>query len=213
MSGFDIARHLRFVPRSGWGASPRYPREGHKVARDRRTHVFIHHTVMVDRDDSPNIWETEAEIFAKMRSLQTARPDLGLDVPYSFVAFMTTLNDGLYICEGRGEDRSGAHSVGHNTASIGVSFAGDFENRPIADEEIAKRMPMLSAFLGWLKHSASHPDYGSYEPMKNLGSKRPKDRAVFVHQDIKATACPGAKLIPHLAEVAFVAPDSGTCAS
>ncbi|MCW3837793.1 N-acetylmuramoyl-L-alanine amidase [Sphingomonas canadensis] len=205
MAGIELAPGLRLVTRAQWGADARLPRLGHSVARSARTHVFIHHTVMIDRDPTPNIWERDAEIFAMMRSLQRARPDLGLDVPYSFVAFLTA-GEGLTIAEGRGEDRSGAHSVGHNSAAIGIAFAGDFHGADIDAAEIAARMPLLSAFLGWLRSSASHPAYGSFAPMARLGSVRPPaatGRAVWAHCDIKATACPGAKLLPHLAAVTF----------
>jgi hypothetical protein len=169
--------------------------------------VIIHHTDMVDdSDDTPNIWQREKDIFAMMRNLQTCRPDLGLDVPYNFVAFMTELNDGLYICEGRGEDRTGAHTKGHNTAGIAVSFAGSFETKPIEPVEIARRMPFLSLFLGWLRHSASHPDYGTFPPMKKLDSVQPAGRHVFYHQDFKNTDCPGKKLKQFLPQVAFINP-------
>ncbi|MCW3835993.1 N-acetylmuramoyl-L-alanine amidase [Sphingomonas canadensis] len=205
MGGIAIAPGLRLYPRSAWGADARLPRLGHAVSREAWTSVFIHHTVMPDRDATPNLWEGEAEIFAMMRSLQRARPDLGLDVPYSFVAFLMA-GGGLAICEGRGEDRSGAHSVGYNGSGIGIAFAGDFENGAVAQAEIAARMPMLSAFLGWLRTDASHPDYRRFVPMRRLGSRRPPPetgRAVFAHCDIKATACPGKKLLACLGAVTF----------
>jgi hypothetical protein len=203
MPAFDIIPGLRFVSRSAWGADTSIPRLGNKVPREQRTHVFAHHTVMVDQDNSPNIWENEAEIFGMMRQLQKVRPDLGLDVPYNFVVFLTTLNDGLYVCEGRGEDRAGAHTKGHNTKAIATSFAGDFENRVIASDEIEKRMKHYSRFLGWLKHSASHLEYGEFEPLKNLGKLKPAGRAIFFHRDVKATDCPGAKLEKHLKNATF----------
>lgn len=208
MAKFDIVPGLTFVDRSSWGADPQYPRKGHKVGRDKRTHVIIHHTVMVDNDDkSPNLWETENEVFSMMRKLQTVRPDLGFDVPYNFVAFLMTGSPRVMICEGRGEDRSGAHTIDHNTAGIAISFAGDFENKAIDSTAISERMPLISNFLGWLKFSSSHPAYGNYPPMLNLGELQPtKDRAVFFHQDFKNTDCPGEKLKPHLAQLTFADP-------
>ena len=137
-----------------------------------------------------------------MRKLQVARPDLGLDVPYNFVAFLKA--DGLVICEGRGEDRTGSHTKGHNTKGIAVSFAGDFQNRSISEDVLSRGMPLLSGFLRWLRTDASHEDYGSFEPMENLGSTRPSDRQVFFHRDFKNTDCPGKKLEPHLFNVDFV---------
>lgn len=207
MAKFEIVPGLTFVDRSGWGADPQFPRKGHRVDRNKRTHIIIHHTVMVDSNDhSPNLWENENEVFAMMKKLQTVRPDLGLDVPYNFVAFLMTGSPKVVICEGRGEDRSGAHTKGHNTAGIAISFAGDFENKPIDSTVISERMPLISNFLGWLKFSASHPTYGNYSPMTNLGELQPKDRAVFFHQDFKNTACPGEKLKTHLTQLTFVDP-------
>ena len=171
--------------------------------------MFIHHTVRIDSDATRSVWETEKEIFAEMRKIQTCRPDLGLDVPYNFVAFMTSLTPGgLYICEGRGEDRSGAHTVGHNTAAIAVSFAGDFHNGPIAAGEIEARMPLLSNFLGWLRHDPSHPSYGSFDPMTKLETKKPPKpgRKVWFHRDVKNTDCPGKLLEAELPSVDFVKP-------
>lgn len=206
----ELAPGLRLAPRSAWGANARYPRLGYNVARTKRTHVFIHHTVMIDRDDATkNIWESDAEIFANMRQLQTVRgPDLGYDVPYSFVAYIGP-DGGLTICEGRGEDRTGAHSKGHNTAAIGISFAGDFENHAIEPAQLGAAMDNLSQFLVWLKTDASHPDYGSYAPMSKLADRRPPsaDRVVWVHRDIKATACPGEKLLAYVGLVAFRKPE------
>lgn len=200
----EIAPGVRLVPRSAWGADARYPRLGHKVAREKRTHVFVHHTVMLDPDETPNIWESDAEIFAEMRQLQTVRPDLGKDVPYSFVAFITP--HGLTICEGRGEDRTGAHSRGHNTAAIGIAIAGNFHDKPIEGARMVRAMQGLSRFLGWLKDSASHPDYGEYPPLANLAKNPPPsaERVVWAHRDIKATACPGDTLFHHLSAVEFM---------
>ena len=205
---FEIVPGLVFVPREDWKADQTLPRLGHRVTRSRRTHVICHHTVMTDTsDESPNIWETEAEIFKMMRSLQVVRRnDLGADVPYNFVAFFFRRSRKLYVCEGRGEDRSGAHTKGHNTAGVAISFAGDFHNAETSEIEIAERIHLLSFFLGWLKTNPSHPDYGEFKPMKNLGALRPQDREVFFHRDFKNTACPGKKLEPFLRQLTFLPP-------
>lgn len=209
MPKFDIVPGLKFVSRESWKPNNKHPRLGKKVARSNRTHVIVHHTVGTDKGDtSPNIWENEKEIFSTMRNLQTSRPDLGLDVPYNFVAFLTPLNDGLYVCEGRGEDRTGAHTKGHNTRGIAVSFAGNFHEKKIDPVDIARRMPFLSMFLGWLRFSASHPDYGNFTPMRKLDSVQPNGRHVFIHRDFKNTACPGKKLVDHLGQVDFVNPNA-----
>ena len=81
MAKFEIAPRVTYVDRVGWGARTDIPRLGNKVARNIRTHVIIHHTVIIDSDATPNLWETESEVFEKMKRLQTIRPDLGDDVP------------------------------------------------------------------------------------------------------------------------------------
>ncbi len=208
MAKFDILPGLMFVDRKGWGAKSAFSRQGHRVPRNKRTHVIIHHTVVTDKSDtSPSVWETLHEVFRNMRRLQTIRPDLGNDVPYNFVVYLMAKNNGIVICEGRGEDRSGAHTKGHNTEGIGVAFAGNFEDETVAGIEVSKRLYLLSGFLGWLKYDPSHPKYGTFRAMKNLGSLRPADRAVYFHQDFKSTACPGKRAIPHLFQLAFINPN------
>ena len=205
MARFSIAPHLNFFSRSEWVTDSNLPRLGGRVPRSERTHVFIHHTVTPDSDSTPNIWETEAEMKKRMRGLQTIRPDLGLDVPYNFVAFLMANGD-LNICEGRGEDRTGAHTKGHNTRAIAVSFAGNFEDLSVAGADLKGKMRLLSYFLGWLRFNPSHPDYGQFPAMRNLGSLTPQGRKVFAHSDITSTACPGTKLTRHLDEVDFLDP-------
>ncbi len=202
MAIFEIVPNLVFISRSEWASNINLPRLGGKVDRSDRTHVIIHHTVTPDSDETPNVWENHDEILVRMRKLQVIRPDLGLDVPYNFVAFVMD-DDKLVICEGRGEDRSGAHTKGHNTRGIAVSFAGNFEDLSVAGARLEHKMGLLSYFLGWLKFDPSDPSYGQFREMRNLGSLSPQGRDVFAHSDFKATACPGKKIEQHLDEVNF----------
>ncbi len=118
------------LSRSDWGARTDLPRLGAMVNRGSRTEVFIHHTVIIDGDDTTNEWEDLDEVKQRMRELQTTRPDLGRDVPYNFVAFCMTGGE-LVLGEGRGLDRSGAHTVGHNHSALAISFQGNFEELPL----------------------------------------------------------------------------------
>ncbi len=209
MARVGIAPGVAYLDRQEWGADPRYPRLGAKVPREDRTEVIIHHTVMADADVTANLWETEAEVCSQMRKLQTSRQDdLGADVPYNFVIFLLRTNPpSLYICEGRGEDRAGAHTEGHNTSGIGIAFMGDFENQPVA---VRPYVPLINKFLGWLKYDPNGPGYGGpYPPLKNLGQKHPEGRKVWAHRDFKATACPGQFLLEVLSEFDFVDPRTG----
>lgn len=180
-----IAENVIFVPRGTWDRGT-LPRLGYMVPKSRRTHVIQHHTVGIDSDPTPNIWETAMEVMAQMRRLQTIRwlpgdpRDLGADVPYSFVLFCM-VNGVLYVCEGRGEDRTGAHTHGRNTEGIGCAWHANFEDFPFLSQYIKP----ASRFFGWLKNERG---------MMNLGTVHPPGRETFGHRDFKNTACPGQHL-------------------
>ena len=180
------------LSRRQWGAKASLPRRGHPIGAAKRTEVFVHHSVIIDDDASLNEWEDLAEVRAKMRQLQTSRPDLGNDVPYSTVAFCMASGD-LVLCEGRGLDRSGAHTVGHNRSALGIAFQGNFDRLPLPkyfDEQLAR--------LGdWLRHLRRDRGF------TQLGSLRPPGRHVWAHRDIKSTQCPGNHLYDRLELIRF----------
>lgn len=187
----EIQPGLVYLTRDDWGARTDIPRLGHPVNRLDRTEAIIHHTVIIDNDATPNRWETLAEVKAKMVQLQTIRPDLGLDVPYNFVAFH--MADGsLIICEGRGFDRTGAHTHGHNTRGMATAGQGNFHLgqtvNPYADH--------WSRWWGYQKY-----DMG----MENLGSSRPARGIAYGHRDFIATGCPGDKLYAIIPQLTFQA--------
>ena len=151
--------------RAHWGADTKLPRRGHPIGSLSRTEVFVHHTVVVDADVTANEWEALAEVKSGMKRLQTIRPKLGLDVPYNFVAFC--MADGeLVLCEGRGADRTGAHTKNHNRSALGVAFQGDFENNPLPATIDAQ----LAEFTKWLR------DLRYKQGFRNLGNKRPDNK-------------------------------------
>ncbi|MFN0109570.1 MAG: hypothetical protein ACKVZH_12005 [Blastocatellia bacterium] len=181
------------LSRAEWGANASLPRLGNLVDPRRRTEVFIHHTVIVDNDVTINEWETLDKVKAKMKQLQTVRPDLGKDVPYNFVAFCMSNGD-LVLGEGRGLDRSGAHTVGHNTPAIAVSFQGNFEKTPLPSNLDAQLIGLGS----WLRELREAKGF------VNLGSEHPLGRDVFGHQDVKSTDCPGKHIFERLRLIRFL---------
>ncbi len=182
------------LSRQEWGARTDLRRLGRIVDRRDRTEVFIHHTVIVDNDATINEWETLDEVKARMRVLQTIRrQDLGPDVPYNFVAFCMKNGD-LILGEGRGLDRSGAHTVGHNSSAIAVSFQGDFERTPLPSRLDAR----LVALGGWLR------ELREQEGFVNLGSEHPLGRDVFGHREVKPTDCPGEHIFVRLNLIRFL---------
>jgi len=189
-----IAPGLTYLTRADWGAYAQYPRLGYAVPAAQRTEAIVHHTVIVDSDATKNVWETLDEVKAKMRQLQVIRPDLGLDVPYNFVGFL--MSDGaLIVCEGRGRDRTGAHTYGHNTSGIALSMQGNFQ---LATPGLVGYAGHISRFWGWLRY-----DQG----LTNLGSKRPARALVYGHRDLAPvtdpTACPGTYLYALLPGLSF----------
>jgi hypothetical protein len=186
--------NLRVLSRADWGPDTHLPRLGAVIDRRRRTEVFIHHTVMVDNDATKNQWETIDEVKQQMRRLQTVRLlELGADVPYNMVAFCMANGD-LVLGEGRGIDRSGAHTIGHNTSALAISFHGDFEHHPVP----AHFDSQLAALSQWLRQLREG------EGFINLGTEHPRGREVFGHQDVKATDCPGVHIFNRLSAIRFL---------
>ena len=182
---------MTLLTRRDWGASPREITVGHPAVPADWKRVVFHHTVIIDNDATPNLWTNLAEVKAKMRQLQKIRPDLGSEVPYSFVLFL--MEDGsLIVCEGRGTRRTGAHTIGHNSEWLGQAFEGDFEN---FTQDIRRWIPRVNHWNYWLRK----------EGCVNL---RPPFN---VHQDVSQTACPGSEVISRrelfsYAELVTVAP-------
>ena len=182
------------LSRADWGARTDLPRLGVLVDKTRRREVFIHHTVVVDGDATKNEFENREEVVSAMRVLQTVRrQDLGADVPYSFVGFCMKSGE-LILCEGRGLNRSGAHTRHHNTVALGIALQGNFENVPLPGNFDAQ----LTALGNWLRRLREN------EGFVNLGAERPHGRDVFGHRDIAATACPGKHTFNKLKLIRFL---------
>ena len=180
--------------RGEWGADASLGRRGWVVPVSNWKHITEHHTVIIDNDATPNLWETKAEVFQKMRQLQVIRPDLGNDVPYSWVIFL--MADGtIIVCEGRGLRHTGAHTIGHNSDSQGVAFEGDFENFRV---NIGPYIPKVNHFFGWLKFEAG---------ASNLGARLhsiPAAQTIHYHQMFSQTACPGGVIINNINSFKYV---------
>lgn len=183
------------LSRRQWGADCSIPRRGHLIGPLPRTEVFVHHTAIIDRDSTENEWETTKDVAYRMRQLQRIRPDLGLDVPYNFVAFCMSSGE-LAICEGRGLARTGAHTKDHNRSALGVAFQGNYE----AGQLPRNFETQLSELGQWLRQLRNRGGF------VNLGNSRPSDRQVWGHRDAPSarTACPGKKLYASLALIQFI---------
>lgn len=176
---------LIVLSRDDWGADPAHPRRGHPLGPTNRTEVFIHHSVVIDGDATVNEWESLDEVKAQMRRMQTIRPDLGLDVPYNFVAFCMADGD-LVLGEGRGLHRTGAHATGHNRSALGIAFQGNFELEPLPAHFDAQ----IEALGEWLRNLREEEGFTELATVQPDDPQRP-ERQVFGHRDVKNTDCPG----------------------
>lgn len=162
---------LTIIGRATWGAGPL--RSGAKIDHARFVGLAIHHTVMVMPDyDRDGIRRGDIDDVKRyMRQLQTARPDLGNEVPYSWVVFPGRSPDDGVVAEGRGFGVTGAHTVGYNSTRYGVAYAGNTNTDPVT--------PGVLEAIRWVGRHLADP----------AGAAR-----TFGHRDVKSTACPGDRL-------------------
>jgi N-acetylmuramoyl-L-alanine amidase len=112
-----LPRHLRplVMTRAQWGAAR--PRSRYS-ARGRLRAVVLHHTSR----ETEHLLDRDAEA-AYMREIQQMHLARGwTDVGYHFVIMPTGR-----ICLGRPVYALGAHVIGHNLGTVGISLAGDFD--------------------------------------------------------------------------------------
>ena len=152
----EILTDVLYLTRADWGADQSLPRLGYTQDRSGvdlyllKTEVDLHHSVAVDNDATPDIWETLDEIKAKSRAMQVVRPDLGSDWPYNHGGFLMPRGV-ICIAEGRGYNRTGAHTRGHNTEGWGFVFMGNFEAAPFVN--IDPWMPAINRYLAHVKRT------------------------------------------------------------
>lgn len=158
-----------WLTRAQW-RSPKPLTAGHLVTDTQFVGAVAHHTVTVMQDYDGDGFKAGDldDIATHMRILQTIRPDLGSEVPYSWVIFPgATANDGV-VCEGRGARRTGAHTSGYNSTRYGIAFAGNYMTDPITPG-------MVAAFREVCARHIVNP-----VPQPTIG-----------HRDVDATLCPG----------------------
>lgn len=141
---------MKVIPRARWKAGPNQA----ALTTIDRSEDFLHHTV----GGAP--WTKWGER-KEMRNLQAVARSRGfVDISYSWIVFPSGR-----IYEGRGKNREGAHTIGHND-SYAIAAAGNY------DEAVPTRK-MLKA-IHWLRH----------EYLRVGGRPLP-------HSSVYATACPG----------------------
>jgi len=101
----------------------------------------------------------------------------------SFVVFLMTDGD-IIVCEGRGYDRDGAHTYGHNTDGIGVALEGNFD----LSVDVTPYQPTINTFLASLR--------GLFANLATIDK----------HQDFSQTGCPGKSIIDVFSGFALIQP-------
>jgi hypothetical protein len=196
------------ITQAEWGASTDYdgtPEYGTEIKA-----AVIHHT----GEDSDNTLSC-GESRARMRSIQQAHFARGyFDIGYNFV-----VDKCGQIFEGRsgGMDLPvrGAHDVGFNTDTVGISYIGNYEKA----QPSRAALDAISRIVAW--------KFGMYgiDPTGKVtltsgseqgvdGNKIPMGQSVtlprvFGHRDTNSTACPGANLYSKLGRIAQVAKTPG----
>ena len=191
--GIELLTDVLYLTRRDWGADTSLPRGGYATDRNgediylRKTEVDLHHSVAVDRDDTPDIWETLHKIKPKCRAMQVVRPDLGNDWPYNHGCF---LMPGGVICiaEGRGYNRTGAHTRGHNTIGWGFVFMGNFEAWPAVN---------LDPWVPAINRYFAHVRRNELPNLIEIKTHRQIERSRVPPQN---TACPGRDVLVRMGQ-------------
>ncbi|MCI0560383.1 MAG: N-acetylmuramoyl-L-alanine amidase [Nitrososphaera sp.] len=171
-----------WIPRSEWGASSAtetFIAGRPTVPPLERTNIQVHHTAAIDTmDTTPNRW-TYARALAYVRRLQTSRPDLG-PMPYNFNPAVSEDLNVVWLFEGRGAHKRGAHTANYNRTGIGYGILGNFDK---ADNDV--RDVLLSAIE---RHAAQLRADG----MSNLATLlNPRGWQAWGHRDTSTKSCPG----------------------
>ncbi|WP_030228769.1 FG-GAP-like repeat-containing protein [Streptomyces sp. NRRL WC-3626] len=196
------------ITQAEWGASTDY--DGTPAYGTGIKAAVIHHTG-VDGDNGVSC----ADSRARMRSIQQEHFARGYyDIGYNFVVDRCG-----QIFEGRsgGMDLpvTGAHDVGFNTDTLGISYIGNFESA----QPSRAAMDSIARVVAW--------KFGMYgiDPTGKVtltsgteagvtGNKIDKGESVtlprvFGHRDTNNTACPGKNLYPKLSRIAALAKTPG----
>lgn len=181
---------IKFINRNAWGSTRTTEDFISKRMSDpvhAKTEIQVHHTAAVDGDDStPNRWDYD-EAVAYMRRLQWSRPDLG-PLPYSENVAVSEDLETVWVFEGRGILKRGAHTKYHNWQGVGWGIFGNFDRR---DDLAAQAAVVAIEYrVELLRHS-----------LTRLGSvPNPKGWNAWGHRDSSSKSCPGNFLYHLLAD-------------
>ncbi|MDG9720763.1 FG-GAP-like repeat-containing protein [Streptomyces sp. DH24] len=196
------------ITQAEWGASTDYdgtPGYGTEIKA-----AVVHHTG-IDSDNTLSCAQSKA----RLRSIQQEHFARGYyDIGYNFM-----VDKCGQIFEGRsgGMDLpvTGAHDVGFNTNTVGISYLGNFEKA----QPSRAALDAISRIVAWKFGMYGIDPTGRVTLTSGVdagvdGNKIPKGQSVtlprvFGHRDTNYTACPGANLYPKLSRIATTAKTPG----
>jgi hypothetical protein len=136
--------------------------------------LVIHHSA-----SSPDTTVGDIERWHKARGFKFTKPKL--DYPYSHIGYHKIILKVGTIINGRPEDKIGAHCKGNNRNTLGICCIGDFT--------LYSPHPLQ---LNGLTHCCA-----VLCKRYNLDP----EKAITLHKDWMATACPGEYLEKHKSEI------------
>ncbi|CAL9549312.1 hypothetical protein SUDANB108_04430 [Streptomyces sp. enrichment culture] len=196
------------ITQAEWGASTDY--DGTPAYGTGIKAAVVHHTG-VDSDNTLSC----AQSRARMRSIQQEHFARGYyDIGYNFVVDRCG-----QIFEGRSGGMelpvTGAHDVGFNTDTVGISYLGNFEKA----KPTRAALDAISRLVAWKFGMYGIDPAGKVTLTSGVaagqdGNKVAKGTSVtlprvFGHRDTNTTACPGANLYSQLSRIAQVAGTPG----
>ncbi|GGW89769.1 N-acetylmuramoyl-L-alanine amidase [Streptomyces lomondensis] len=196
------------ITQAEWGASTDY--DGTPAYGTQIKAAVIHHTGM-DSDNTLSCGQSRA----RLRSIQQEHFARGYyDIGYNFLVDRCG-----QIFEGRsgGMDLpvTGAHDVGFNTDTVGISYLGNFETA----QPSRAALDAMARIVAWKFGMYGIDPTGKVTLTSGVdqnvdGNKIPKGQSVtlprvFGHKDTNYTACPGKNLYPKLSQLASLAKTPG----
>jgi hypothetical protein len=196
------------ITQAEWGASTDYdgtPSYGTEIKA-----AVVHHTG-IDSDNKLSCAQSKA----RLRSIQQEHFSRGYyDIGYNFM-----VDKCGQIFEGRSGGMElpvvGAHDVGFNTNTVGISYLGNFEKA----HPSRAALDAIARVVAWKFGMYGIDPTGKVTLTSGVdagvdGNKIPKGQSVtlprvFGHKDTNYTACPGANLYPKLSRIAATAKTPG----
>jgi hypothetical protein len=155
------------------------------------SHVVVHHTAGGNHNPSTHNWPASVLAIWRYHAMTLGWCDIG----YHYL-----IDPNGVIYEGRytgvrddGNVIDGAHALGHNRATIGISLMGNFETA----EPNPAAILALENLLAWIGSSKNIPlNTEQYYPFKAKMLN-----TIVGHRDVGSTACPGNFLYTKLPEI------------